>query len=113
MNFSSVGWFGSTLAVDQRLQDPARTRALELERPMVRATNLQGHRAIIDRQWGWSRIRHGARFSRGVCVAKCTARRRWGVECERSHHASAWWKLRASGSWHGPLWLLAGLPIVA
>ncbi|MGY6298079.1 nitrilase-related carbon-nitrogen hydrolase, partial [Vibrio parahaemolyticus] len=46
VNFSNIGWFGNTLAVDQHLQI-SRMRALELERPMVRATNT-GATVIID-----------------------------------------------------------------
>jgi apolipoprotein N-acyltransferase len=38
VNFSNIGWFGNTVAIDQHLQI-SRMRALEFERPMVRATN--------------------------------------------------------------------------
>ena len=37
-NLSNIGWFGETIAVDQHLQI-SRMRALELQRPMLRATN--------------------------------------------------------------------------
>lgn len=45
-NASNIAWFGDTLALPQHLQI-ARMRALEFERPMVRATNT-GVTAIID-----------------------------------------------------------------
>lgn len=38
VNLSNLGWFGNTVALDQHLHI-SRLRALELERPMVRATN--------------------------------------------------------------------------
>ena len=62
VNFSNIGWFGNTSAVDQHLQS-AGMRALELERPMVCATK---HRAtvIIDHRGA---VTHALeRFSRGV-----------------------------------------------
>lgn len=46
VNLSNIGWFGNTLAIDQHLAI-SRMRALEFERPMVRATNT-GATAIID-----------------------------------------------------------------
>ncbi|RMX05058.1 apolipoprotein N-acyltransferase [Corticibacter populi] len=46
VNFSNIGWFGNGAAVDQHLHI-SRMRTLELERPMVRATNT-GATAIID-----------------------------------------------------------------
>ena len=38
VNVSNIGWFGDTVAIDQH-RHIARLRALELQRPMVRATN--------------------------------------------------------------------------
>jgi apolipoprotein N-acyltransferase len=46
VNVSNIGWFGDTVAIDQHLQI-SRMRALEFERPMLRATNT-GATAIID-----------------------------------------------------------------
>jgi apolipoprotein N-acyltransferase len=46
VNVSNIGWFGDTVAIDQHLQI-SRMRALEFERPMLRATNT-GDTAIID-----------------------------------------------------------------
>ncbi|HUP06074.1 MAG TPA: apolipoprotein N-acyltransferase [Caldimonas sp.] len=45
-NLSNIAWFGRTVAIDQHLQI-SRLRALEFERPMVRATNT-GATAVID-----------------------------------------------------------------
>jgi apolipoprotein N-acyltransferase len=45
-NLSNIGWFGKTIAVSQHL-NISRMRALEFERPMLRATNT-GATAIID-----------------------------------------------------------------
>jgi apolipoprotein N-acyltransferase len=46
VNLSNIAWFGNTLAIDQHLQI-SRMRALELQRPMIRATNT-GATALID-----------------------------------------------------------------
>lgn len=46
VNASNIAWFGNTLAIDQHLAI-SRIRALEFERPFVRATNT-GATAIID-----------------------------------------------------------------
>ena len=46
VNVSNIAWFGNTLAVDQHL-NISRLRAIELGRPMLRATNT-GATAIID-----------------------------------------------------------------
>jgi apolipoprotein N-acyltransferase len=48
VNMSNIAWFGDTVAVDQHL-NISRMRALELQRPMLRATNT-GATAIIDHQ---------------------------------------------------------------
>ena len=46
VNVSNIAWFGNTIAIDQHL-NISRLRSLELERPMLRATNT-GATAIID-----------------------------------------------------------------
>jgi len=48
VNVSNIAWFGDTVAIDQHL-NISRMRALELGRPMLRATNT-GATAIIDAQ---------------------------------------------------------------
>ena len=45
-NLSNIGWFGETIAVAQHL-NISRLRSLELQRPMLRATNT-GATAVID-----------------------------------------------------------------
>jgi apolipoprotein N-acyltransferase len=46
VNVSNIAWFGNTIAIDQHL-NISRMRAIELQRPMLRATNT-GATAIID-----------------------------------------------------------------
>jgi apolipoprotein N-acyltransferase len=45
-NLSNIGWFGESFAVQQHLQI-SRMRTLELQRPMLRATNT-GATVVID-----------------------------------------------------------------
>lgn len=45
-NLSNIGWFGQSIAVDQHLHI-SRMRSLELQRPMIRATNT-GATVVID-----------------------------------------------------------------
>lgn len=47
VNLSNIGWFGQTSAVPQHL-NISRMRSLELQRPMLRATNT-GATAVVDR----------------------------------------------------------------
>ncbi|MEY2862061.1 MAG: hypothetical protein RL392_2519 [Pseudomonadota bacterium] len=47
-NVSNLGWFGDSIAIDQHL-NISRMRALEFQRPFVRATNT-GATAIIDHE---------------------------------------------------------------
>ena len=48
VNVSNIAWFGDSIAIDQHL-NISRMRAIELQRPMLRATNT-GATAIIDHQ---------------------------------------------------------------
>jgi apolipoprotein N-acyltransferase len=48
LNLSNIAWFGDTVAIDQH-RHISRLRALELQRPMLRATNT-GATAVIDHQ---------------------------------------------------------------
>jgi apolipoprotein N-acyltransferase len=61
VNLSNIAWFGDTVAIDQHLQ-ASRLRALELGRPMLRATNT-GATAVINHR---GEVTHRlARLTRG------------------------------------------------
>ncbi len=95
-NFSNIGWFGNSVAIDQHLHI-SRMRSLEFSRPMVRATNT-GATAIIDYQ---GRVTHRLPpFTRGVLEGE--------VEGRQGTTPYAWWVARL-GLW--PLWML-GLGVV-
>jgi apolipoprotein N-acyltransferase len=53
VNVSNIAWFGPTVAIDHHLHI-SRLRSLELERPMIRATNT-GATVVIDHR---GRVRH-------------------------------------------------------
>lgn len=93
VNVSNIGWFGNTVAIDQHLHI-SRMRALEFQRPFVRATNT-GATVILDHhaQVTASLPRH----TRGVLDGR--------VEGRTGMTPFAWWVSRF-GLW--PLWL-AGL----
>jgi apolipoprotein N-acyltransferase len=92
VNVSNIAWFGDTVAIDQHLQI-SRMRALEFERPMIRATNT-GATVIIDR---FGRVTHALpRHTRGVLVGE--------VEGGTAFTPYARWVSRAGLA---PLWLLA------
>jgi apolipoprotein N-acyltransferase len=66
VNVSNIGWFGNTVAIDQHLHI-SRMRALEFDRPMIRATNT-GATAVIDRA---GRVTHALpRHTRGVLLGE-------------------------------------------
>ena len=96
-NVSNIGWFGNTVAVPQHLVI-SRLRSLELQRPMIRATNtgataVVDHRGVVTAQL--------APFTQGVLVA--TVQGRTGLT------PYARWAA-AAGLW--PLWALAALGLV-
>ncbi|MFM9881153.1 MAG: apolipoprotein N-acyltransferase [Burkholderiaceae bacterium] len=97
VNLSNIGWFGNSVAIDQHLHI-SRMRALEFQRPMIRATNT-GATAIINHL---GEVTHAlAPHTRGVLE---------GVVQGRSGITPyAWWVSRY-GLW--PLWGLA-IAIVA
>jgi apolipoprotein N-acyltransferase len=98
VNLSNIGWFGNTIAIDQHLQI-SRMRALEFERPMIRATNT-GATVIIDR---FARVTHALpRHTRGVLVGE--------VEGGTGLTPFARWASRFGLL---PLWTLALLAAVA
>jgi apolipoprotein N-acyltransferase len=85
VNLSNIGWFGDTVAIDQHLQI-SRLRALELGRPMLRATNTGAtaaidHRGVVTHQL--------PRLTQGRLVARVEGREgltpyarwasRWGL----------------------------------
>jgi apolipoprotein N-acyltransferase len=92
VNVSNIGWFGDTVAIDQHLQI-SRMRALEFQRPMIRATNT-GATVIIDHT---GRVTHALpRLTRAVLTGEAEGRS--GIT------PYAWWVSRV-GLW--PLWLAA------
>lgn len=92
VNVSNIGWFGDTVAIDQHLQI-SRMRALEFERPMLRATNT-GATVVIDHT---GRVTHSLpRATRGALVGDVQGRA--GIT------PFAWWAARF-GLW--PVWILA------
>ncbi len=82
VNISNIAWFGNTIAIDQHL-NISRMRAIEFERPMVRATNT-GATAIIDHT---GRVTHLLpRHTRGVLTGS--------VEGRSGITPYAWWAAR-------------------
>ncbi len=97
VNVSNIGWFGNSVAIDQHL-NISRMRALEFERPFIRATNT-GETAIIDHH---GRVTHRlARLTRGVLKGE--------VQGRSGLTPFAWWASRF-GLW--PLWLGAGAVVL-
>lgn len=101
VNISNIGWFGNTIAIDQHLQI-SRMRAIEFDRPMIRATNT-GATVIIDHR---GQVTHALpRYTRGALAGE--------VEGRSGITPYAWWVARY-GLW--PLWglglALAGLALV-
>lgn len=92
VNVSNIGWFGDSVAIDQHLQI-SRMRAVEFERPMLRATNT-GATVIIDYT---GRVTHSLpRSTRGVLVGE--------VQGRTGTTPFAWWVARF-GLW--PIWVAA------
>ncbi|MDP3619172.1 MAG: apolipoprotein N-acyltransferase [Ramlibacter sp.] len=96
VNLSNIAWFGNTVAIDQHLHI-SRMRALEFERPFVRATNT-GATAIIDHRG--QVITELPRHTRGVLVGEVQGREGLTLYARWVAHTGLW-----------PLWLagLAGL----
>lgn len=96
VNTSNLAWFGPRMVQDQHLQQ-SQLRALEFQRPFVRATNT-GATAHVDH--------------RGQVLARLAPETRGALEVEvegrRGSTPYARW-LAAAGLW--PLWLLALLPL--
>ena len=99
VNLSNIAWFGDTVAIDQH-RHISRMRAIELERPMLRATNT-GATAIISPT---GQVLHELpRLQRGVLHANVQ-----GVDGHITFFAqwAAHW-----GLW--PLWVLGALLTIA
>ncbi|MES2424067.1 MAG: apolipoprotein N-acyltransferase [Pseudomonadota bacterium] len=91
VNVSNIGWFGDSVAIDQHLLI-SRARAIEFQRPFVRATNT-GATVIINHR---GEVTHALpRLTRGVLVGE--------VEGRTGTTPFAWWVARFG------LWPLAGL----
>lgn len=97
-NLTNIGWFGETVAVPQHLAI-ARLRTLELQRPMLRATNT-GATVVIDHR---GVVRHALPpHARGVLEGRVEGREgltpfvRWAA---------------AFGLW--PLWIVGTLVVTA
>ncbi|HEY0822263.1 MAG TPA: apolipoprotein N-acyltransferase, partial [Ramlibacter sp.] len=98
VNLSNIAWFGNTVAIDQHLHI-SRMRALEFQRPMIRATNT-GATVIIDR---FGVVTHSLpRHTRGVLTGE--------VEGGTAFTPFARWVSRF-GLW--PLWTLAAAAAAA
>jgi apolipoprotein N-acyltransferase len=94
VNVSNIAWFGDSIAIDQHLQI-SRMRAIEFDRPMIRATNT-GATVIIDHQ---GRVTHALpRLTRGVLTGD--------VEGRSTITPYAWWVSRF-GLWPAVLLALA------
>ena len=70
VNVSNIAWFGDSVAIDQHLHI-SRMRALEFERPMLRATNT-GATAIIDHLGQVTHLQ--PRLTRGVLLGRFEGR---------------------------------------
>ena len=98
VNLSNMAWFGNTVAMNQHLQS-SRLRALELARPMVRATNT-GATVAIDHR---GRVKHALpRLTQGVLLAS--------VEGQQGLTPYARWASRG-GLW--PAWAMALAVVLA
>ncbi len=96
-NLSNIGWFGESIAVDQHLHI-SRLRTLELQRPMLRATNT-GPTVVIDHR---GRVTQALTpHTRGTLAAT--------VQAREGNTPYATWVGRL-GLW--PLWAL-GFAVVA
>ncbi len=91
VNVSNIAWFGDSVAIDQHLAI-SRLRALEFERPMLRATNT-GATAIIDHRGRV--LQQLPAHARDVLLAQVQGRR-------GAPTPYAWWAGRLGLA---PLWL--------
>lgn len=86
-NFSNIAWFGNSIAIDQH-RNISRMRALEFERPMLRATNT-GATAIIDHHG--KVISQLPRYSRGELVGEVEGRQGITPYAWLTARMGLWW----------------------
>ena len=99
VNFSNIGWFGNTLAIDQH-RNISRMRALEFERPFIRATNT-GDTVIINHK---GEVTHALpRHTRGVFTGSVEGRAGDALTGD-GITPFAYWVAR-DGLW--PIWLIS------
>ena len=97
VNISNIAWFGDSVAIDQHL-NISRLRAIEFERPVLRATNT-GATAVIDYR---GQVTHSLpRLTRGSLQAEVVGR--------TGTTPYAWWVGRL-GLW--PWWTLCATVLV-
>ena len=96
-NVSNMGWFGDSSAIVQHL-NISRLRALELQRPLIRATNT-GATAVVDHR-GQVRAEL-APHTRGVLLSSVQGREGLTPYARWAAHAGLW-----------PLWALGLLMVV-
>ncbi len=103
VNVSNIAWFGDSVAIDQHLQI-SRMRALELRRPMIRATNT-GATALIDAS---GQVRQMLpRHTRGVLEGQVQGHAGW---TPFARWASAW---GLAPAWALALLVLLGATVLA
>ena len=85
-NVSNIGWFGNTIAITQHL-NISRMRTLELQRPMLRATNT-GATAVIDHRGHVTAQLD--RFTRGTLDAEVEGRSGLTPFARWASHAGLW-----------------------
>ncbi len=99
VNISNIGWFGNTLAIDQH-RNISRMRALEFERPFIRATNT-GDTVIINHK---GQVSHALpRHTRGVLTGTVEGRS-GSAAVGDGVTPFAWWVARL-GLY--PIWVLS------
>jgi apolipoprotein N-acyltransferase len=86
VNVSNIAWFGDSVAIDQHLLI-SRMRALEFERPMLRATNT-GATAIIDHRGEVTHLQ--PRLTRGVLHGRFEGRTHLTPYARWAAHAGHW-----------------------
>ncbi|MES2415668.1 MAG: apolipoprotein N-acyltransferase [Pseudomonadota bacterium] len=102
VNISNIAWFGNTIAIDQHL-NISRMRALEFQRPMIRATNT-GATAVIDHL---GRVTHMLpRHTRGALVAEVDGRNGSTLYAQWASGLGLW-------PWWGLIAIVLGLSVLA